>query len=109
MAIDLVDSVGHTIGGMAVGDPVAHRAVGTIRRAVGNAVGRRGGMAVGVSGAICSTVHPIGRGMIIAVGGGANAALDATQRRGYTGWFSCWRKQIVVDILDEDSLALHAR
>jgi hypothetical protein len=47
--------------------------------------------------------------MIIAVGGGANAALDATQRRGYTGWFSCWRKQIVVDILDEDSLALHAR
>ncbi len=104
MAVGLEDPVGD-----AVRHSVAHRAIGAVGRAVGNAVGWRGDMAVGVSGAICGTIHPVGRGVSLAVGRGADAALDTTQRRGHTGGVSGWWKQIVVDVLDEDSLALHTR
>lgn len=85
-----------TIGavGDSVGAAVAHRAVG-VRYTVG-----RGAVGVGVS--VDITVHAVGD---LAVG--ADTALDATQRRSNTGWKVIWWEEVVVDVLDEDSLALH--
>lgn len=65
------------------------------------------GMTVGIT--IGGTIHPLDRLVVRAVGQSANPALHAMERGGNAGRSSSGREKIVVDVLDEDPLALHAR
>jgi len=89
----IADTVGVAVD--TIGRPV-HRAVG----AVANTVGR--GVSVGVSSTV-GTIHAIGLLLILV---GAHTALDTSQRGSNAGGLAIWREQIVVDILDENSLSL---
>jgi hypothetical protein len=60
-------------------------------------------VAVGVSSTVAGTVHAIGLVLILV---GAHAALDTSQRGSNAGGFTIRWKQVVVDVLDEDSLSL---
>lgn len=102
--------------GVAVGVPICGSAIGAVgdtigaavHRAVGvgcDTVGRGVAVGMGVSVSVDFT-HAIG--MDLAVGAvGADAALDAVQGRGHAGWLVIWWEEVVVDVFDEDSLALH--
>ena len=102
LGVVAVDPVGSPIG-----SAVGRRAIGAVG-VVGGTVGWHGGVAVGVSGAVAGPVHAIGRVFVVGARG-AHATLDASQRRSNTRGLAVRRKQVVVDILDEDSLALQSR
>jgi hypothetical protein len=52
------------------------------------------------------TVGPVGDSVYAAIGFGTNTTLASLQRWRNAGGFTIWRKKIVQDVFDEDSLAL---
>lgn len=84
------------LGGTAVG----HLAVGAVCDSIG-----RDGVAVGVVGAVACTVDAVGRWDVVDYLG-TDATLQASQRWGNTCWLSFLRKEVRVDVFDEDSFPL---
>jgi hypothetical protein len=66
-------------------------------------------VAIGMTGAVDGTVHAIGRVVPVDTVGSSDAALDTLQRGCWAGGFAGRRQQVVIDVLDEDSLSLLAR